>query len=248
VFVSRALFAGLVLATAAVSGSGRAAQPDRVTSSEWPNGPPVEAETVDVPRDLPAFVVRGRGGECPRMIFLSGMCSHALGYIQAFEHTAHDHGGVMAVQGDIDCGGGSFRKYTPDPDRADARVREARAAACNGEAGENEELTLIGYSQGAYLAERMAERFPNRYTRLVLIGAPTTPSPARLRRSRGAVMISGELDATYRMKEGATLLRAAGIPATYMEMPGARHGQLLEGEDLIRRALEWLDTNARPLP
>lgn len=204
--------------------------------------------TVSVPGDLPAFAVAGRGGACPRFVFLSGMCSHGLGYIQAFQFTAHEHGGVMALQGDVDCGNGVFRKYLADPRRQDARIREARAAVCGDAAGDGDEIGLIGYSPGAHVAEVMAERFPKRYPRVGLIGAPRQPSVGRLRRVRGAVMISGTLDAPYRMKGGAAALRAAGIPATYLEMPGARHGQLLDAERLLGQALDWLDANARPAP
>ncbi len=213
--------------------------------------PPLVATEMAVPGDLPAFVVTGRGGACPRMVFLHGMCGHGLGYVQAFQGAAREHGGVLGLQGDVPCGGdGVFSKYSPDPEVQDRRIRNA-LAACGGEA---EDLVVIGYSQGAYIAERLAERWPERYARLVLLGAPTTPSAARLRDIRGAVMISGELDAKYRMKEGAGGLMAAKIPAVYREMPGARHGEMPEAERVMDEALDWLDAldaldaNAPPRP
>ncbi len=207
--------------------------------------PPLMATEMAVPGDLPAFVVTGPGGACPRMIFLNGMCGHGLGYIQSFQGAARDHGGVLALQGDISCGGdGALRKYSPNPEEQDARIQKA-LSVCGGEA---KDLVLIGYSQGAYIGERLAERYPERYSRLVLLGAPTTPSPARLRDIRGAVMISGEFDARYRMKEGASGLNAVKIPATYIEMPGAQHGQLPDAERVMSQALGWLDANARPAP
>jgi len=208
-------------------------QPDR----------PAEAIEMPVPGDLPAFVVRGRGGACPRMVFLHGMCGHGLGYVQSFQRAARDHGGVLALQGDVACGGaGIYRKYSFDIDRQDARIRQAMEA-CGGEA---EDLVLMGYSQGAYVAEWLAQRWPERYSRVVLIGSPKTPSLARLRQVRGAVMICGEHDATYRMKEGAAHLAAAKVPATYLEMPDAAHGQMTEAERVMRDAFEWLDANERP--
>jgi pimeloyl-ACP methyl ester carboxylesterase len=209
--------------------------------------PPREVLTVAVPGDLPAFVLSGRGGGCPRTVFMHGMCGHGMGYIQAFQVAGRDHGGVLGLQGDIDCGGGTFRKYTANPEKQDERIRDAYAAIC-GEEAQADDLVLIGYSQGAYIAERMAEQFPSRYSRVVLIAAPTTPTAARLRHVRGAVMISGEFDAKYRMKEGAQDLIAKKIPARYLEMPGAYHGQMLEGERIMREALDWLDENALPAP
>ncbi|AKT37562.1 alpha/beta hydrolase [Chondromyces crocatus] len=206
---------------------------------------PATATEVAVPGDLPAFVVRGADGGCPRMVFLSGMCSHGLGYIQSFQAAARDHGGVLALQGDTACSAdGAFRKYSFDLDKQDARI-QAALATCGGKA---EDLVLAGYSQGAYVAERLAERWPERYTRLVLIGAPTTPSAARLRKLRGAVLVSGEHDAKYRMKDGTKALEAAKVPAMYLEMPGAGHGQMTEAERTMDEALTWLDEHARAAP
>lgn len=205
--------------------------------------PPLVATEMAVPGDLPAFVVTGRADACPRMIFLHGMCGHGLGYVQAFQAAAREHGGVLGLQGNIPCGGdGVFTKYSPSIEEQDGRIRSA-LAACDGEA---EDLVVIGYSQGANLAERLAQRWPERYSRLVLLGAPTTPSAARLRGIRGAVMISGEFDAKYRMKEGASGLMAAKIPAVYREMPGAQHGAMPDAERVMDEALDWLDANALP--
>ncbi|WP_437819087.1 alpha/beta hydrolase [Sorangium sp. So ce1078] len=222
----------------------RPVQPAAV-AAPGPVDPPLVATEMAVPGDRPAFVVTGPGGACPRMIALHGMCGHGLGFVQAFQGAAREHGGVLGLQGDVPCGAdGVFTKYSPDPEEQDARIRTA-LSACGGEA---EDLVVIGYSQGAYVAERLAERWPERYSRLVLLGAPTTPSAARLRDIRGAVMISGEFDAKYRMKEGAGGLLAAKIPAIYREMPGARHGEMPEAERLMDDALDWLDANARPRP
>ncbi|KYF67152.1 hypothetical protein BE15_31270 [Sorangium cellulosum] len=221
----------------------RPAQPAMVEVDQRAVDPPLVATEMAVPGDQPAFVVTGRGGACPRMIFLHGMCGHGLGYVQAIQGAAREHGGVLGLQGNVPCGGdGVFSKYSPDPEEQDGRIRAA-LAACGGEA---EDLVVIGYSQGAYIAERLAERWPDRYSRLVLLGAPTTPSAARLRGIRGAVMISGELDAKYRMKEGAGGLMAAKIPAVYREMPGARHGEMPDAERVMDEALDWLDANALP--
>lgn len=213
-----------------------------------PPEPPVEVAIVPVPRDEPAFVLRGPRGGCPRMVFLHGMCGHGLGYVQSFQFTGHDHGGVLGLQGDVACGEGSpFRRYTADPVRQNERVERAFSAASgpDGPCRTGNDLVLIGYSQGAYLAERMAALFPRRYPRVVLLGAPTTPSPAFLGASLGAVLISGEHDATYRMKDGARALAGAGVPSLYLEMPGARHGEMRDAERIMGEAFAWLAARAR---
>lgn len=199
---------------------------------------------MDVPGDLPAFVVLGPGGACPCAVSLHGMCGNGLGHVQAFQGAAHAHGGVLGLQGDIPCGpDGALGQYRFDLERQDARIRTALDTCAAGNS--NGEITLIADSQGAYIGERLAERFPRRYTRLVLIGAPTTPTAARLRHVRAVVMISGDGDATFRMKEGMLNLLEADIPSTYLEMPGAHHGQWLDAERVMGEALDWLDANAR---
>ncbi len=40
-------------------------------------------------------------------------------------------------------------------------------------------------------------------------------------------------------------LLARGVPATFIELPKARHGQLPDAERLMGEALAWLDANAR---
>ncbi|APR75650.1 Hypothetical protein A7982_00996 [Minicystis rosea] len=243
----------LALVGASIGSCRKGPSDARETAAEKEPAPveePLEVRTVPVPGDEPAFVLSGPEGACPRIVFLHGMCSHGLGYIQSFQQAGRDHGGVLGLSGDIDCGG-SNRKYVPDPVAANERVERALLAieGPEGPCAAGSDLVIVGYSQGAYLAEKLAARFPERYTRLVLIGAPTTPSPANLERARGVVNISGELDATYRMKEGTKALTDAGVPSIYLEMPGARHGEMRDAEALMGEAFDWLDTHARgPLP
>ncbi|MDI1436040.1 alpha/beta hydrolase [Polyangium sorediatum] len=204
---------------------------------------PVEVYTLNIPDDLPGFAVPGPNGAKPKMLFLHGMCSAGVGDVQAFQFTASEHGGILAVRGDTPCnGGGVLRKHSLDLDKLDARIR----AAFEVSGGEAKDLVLVGHSQGAYLGERLAEQWPERYSRLILIGAPTEPSAARLRHVRGAVMVSGQYDVTTRMKQAAAELQAAGIPSTYLEMPGAKHGQMGDAERVFGQAFAWLEKNALP--
>ncbi len=204
---------------------------------------PVAIYTLDIPDDLPGFAVPGLDGANPRMLFLHGMCSAGVGDVQAFQYAAHEHGGVLGIRGDTVCDdSGVLRRHSFDLDKLDARIQAAFLVS----GGEANDLVLIGHSQGAFLGERLAERWPQRYSRLILIGAPTEPSAARLRHVRGAVMVSGEHDVTTRMKQGATELQAAGVPSTYLEMPGAKHGQMGDAERVFGEAFTWIEANARP--
>jgi alpha-beta hydrolase superfamily lysophospholipase len=208
-----------------------------------PPEPPPYARAVDVPNDVPAFVVPAPAGARPRIVFLHGACTHGLGYVQAFQFTGHAHGGVVGVQGDRACAGGPYRIYTWDVARQHARIQAALTAAGGAAGGP---LVLVGYSQGAAIAEALVARYPETYPLVVLIAPPSAPSPVKLARARAAVMVSGEHDVPARMREAARAVGRAGVPSRYVEMKGGRHGQLLEGEALMGGVLDWLEANARP--
>lgn len=208
---------------------------------------PAKVERVDVEHDSPAFVVRGNPKGAPRVAFLPGVCSNAYAYLLAFPEAARAHGGVVAIDGDRPCvGAPGFRSFSWDAKVQDARIARALQAVSPGPS--TEPVTLVGYSAGAGIGEQMAERWPTRYRRLVLIGAPSDPSVRRLAQAEAVVTMSCARDVPGRMKSAAERLRAAGVPATYIEMPGCTHGMLGEAEARIGEALRWLEANARTVP
>lgn len=210
--------------------------------------PKVEAlaavvESLKVPGDHPASIVRGAEGTLLRTVFVPGLCSNANAYLQGFPEAARKHGGVIAIDGDQPCAPG-FRSFSWDAAKLDARL-EAALAAAEIEPSGSEGLTLVGYSQGAALAEQLVQRWPARYTRFVLIGAPTDPGAAHFAKARGVVTMSCSRDVPGRMKDAARRMNGANIPAAYFEMPGCTHGNVADGDRVVGDALAWLDANAR---
>jgi pimeloyl-ACP methyl ester carboxylesterase len=202
---------------------------------------PVQAEEVAVPGDLPAVVVRASGERHQQMLFLGGMCVHPGGYVESFQRAAANRGDLVAVQGDISCGGdGSMRKWSSDLDVMDRRIEAAFRA---GGLGEPRNAIVIGYSQGAERAERLVERWPEKYDRALLLASPVTPSPRKLGRARAVVTMAGTLDASTRsMQNAVAALNRASVPAMFVELPGARHGQMGEDpEETMDAALEFVE-------
>jgi pimeloyl-ACP methyl ester carboxylesterase len=195
---------------------------------------------VDVPRDAPASIVRGASAGPPRTVFLPGMCSNAGAYLAGFSEAAHAHGGVLAIDGDRPCPGvPGFHTFSWDAGRQHERI-EAALAAADADATPAGEITLIGYSQGASIAEQLAERWPARYTRIVLIGSPRDVTASRLRTSRALATMSCSRDVPGRMRAGAEHVAALGVPATYFEMPGCTHGNLADGNRVFDELFVWL--------
>lgn len=199
---------------------------------------PATVDSLDVRGDVRASIVRGPRGAAPRTVFVPGLCSNAYAYLLGFPEAARQQGGVVAIDGDVPCVPG-FRSFSWDAGRLDARITAALAAAGTATFPE-EGITLVGYSQGAALAEQLIQRWPARYTRLVLIGAPTDPSPAHFRTAKGVVTMSCALDVPWRMKEAARGLARVGVPSRYVEMPGCTHGNIGKGDETLGAAFEFL--------
>jgi pimeloyl-ACP methyl ester carboxylesterase len=203
-----------------------------------------EVERLLVPGDIAVSVVRGSDRAPPLTVFLPGLCSNASAYLQTFPEAARRQGGVVAIEGDQPCGGAGYRSFSWDAGRQHARVEAALAAAGVTEIP-RDGLTLVGYSQGAALAEQMVQRWPGRYARIVLIGAPTDPAPRNLERARGLVTMSCDRDVPARMRQAAQATSRVGVPATYVQMAGCSHGNVTDGERVFDAAFDWLRTHER---
>lgn len=178
------------------------------------------------------------------MLFVPGTCVHPVGYVQAFQGVAAARGDLVTIQGDVSWGGdGLARKWSSDLEAMNRRIEAAFAAAG---LGEPRDVTVIGYSQGAERAERLVQRWPERYSRAILIASPVVPSPWALARAGGVVLMAGTLDgALGPMRAAVGPLQRSGVPTTFLELPGARHGQMGADPALsMDHALEFLQGRA----
>ncbi|HQY60380.1 MAG: alpha/beta hydrolase [Myxococcales bacterium] len=206
---------------------------------------PAAVEAVPVSGDAPAYVVRGRSGRPPAIVFLPGVCSNASAYLHTFPEAAAAHGGVVAIDGDEPCPGvPGFHTFSWDTQKQHRRL-EAALAAAGARTPREGGVTLVGYSQGATIGEKLVYAYPERYSRVMLIAAPVDPSVAALRSARAAVTCACSLDVTQRMRSAALRLSAGGVPSTYLEMPGCTHGNVAKGEETFGAAFAWLDEHAR---
>lgn len=202
-------------------------------------GPSVRMEPLDSTQALPTYVMRGEPHGPAKLVFLHGMCGHALGYAQSFQWSAAKHGVLIAPQGDVPCSPGSpWAKWSLDTAALDARIVAAFRAL--GSTEPDVDIAVIGYSQGASRAEALARRWPKRYTRLVLIAGPTKVSPYGLS-VVSTLTMAGTLDRQDLMQATAKAFLAAGRRARYLPLPNARHGAMGDTpEQSMAEALHWL--------
>ncbi|HEY6724504.1 MAG TPA: hypothetical protein VI197_10740 [Polyangiaceae bacterium] len=206
---------------------------------------PVHIEALD-PSAVPAtYVLRGGSPGKQRMVFLHGMCGHAMGYAQSFQFSAARHGRIVAPQADIVCGKGPWAKWSNDLAALDERIQSAFIAL--GDQPPIDDILVMGYSQGATRAVDLARKYPDRYSRLISIGAPGVTKPQGLSHLKAALMMAGERDRQDQMKTSARLLSAKGIRSEFREIPKATHGSMGPHPELtMSAALDWVYTSATP--
>jgi pimeloyl-ACP methyl ester carboxylesterase len=208
-----------------------------------PGAPPaVEEEEVGAGKKV--YVVRGAHG--PHLgVFLHGLCGHPKAYLDTFPNQAARYGAFIAPNGDAPCNG-PYRSWTGKTELLDVQITEGLAKA--GAKGELVDVTLVGYSMGGTRALALAKRWPDRYTKLILLGTPDTPSPRGLDKVKSAVMMAGTRDRSDKMKAGVRAFEKAGSPSIFMPLPGAAHGEMgPEAERVMGEALDWVEAHQRKL-
>jgi pimeloyl-ACP methyl ester carboxylesterase len=155
--------------------------------------------------------------------------------VQSFQESATHIGTVVAPQGEILCGAGPYSTLSGDIKQLNQRIVDAFAALAIPEV---RDAIVVGYSLGASRALALARLYPERYTRLVLIAAPAAPTPWGLKGIKRTVMLAGSRDRKDLMRRGVFLMQQANIPSTFLELPGANHGQM--GDDAERVMAEAL--------
>jgi len=210
-----------------------------------PDDAPATVERVDVPGDLQASFVRGADGRPPHTVFLAGLCSNAYAYLLAFPEAARRAGGIVTIEGDEPCPGApGFRSLSGDAEKQRRRI-EAALVAVDPRSDSHVALTVIGSSRGASVVERLVEKYPERYARVVVIASPGDPVAKRYAGASAVVTMSCSRDVPFRMKAAAKQIGALGVPSRYVEMPGCTHGNFTEAEATFADIFAWLGANAR---
>jgi pimeloyl-ACP methyl ester carboxylesterase len=189
--------------------------------------------------DPPVFIVRGKDLGAEKLVFLHGMCGHGLGYAQSFQHASARKGTLIAPQADVVCGDGPGAKWSKDVAALDARIVAAFV-----ELGHREpiaDVCVLGMSQGATRAAALAKAYPERYTRLVSMGAPTEVRAAGLGHLRAAAFMVGQRERKDLMRTSERAVARLGVPAKSFIIPDADHaGMGPTPEQTMGEVLDWL--------
>ncbi len=195
---------------------------------------------VEVPGDKPIQVVASRIATGRVVVYLPPRCADPLGSFVPWAEPLADLATIVAVVGDRPCAGSPHFELG---DAADVRRRvDGALGAVSARTRERmKEVVLAGYSQGAARAEELAALEPERFVRVLLVGAPTAPSATKLRRARAVATMAGERDRRDLMLIGTQELERVGVASRFFLLPGAAHGEVgPDGARVFRAALGWL--------
>jgi pimeloyl-ACP methyl ester carboxylesterase len=198
--------------------------------------PPPEPVRIEEHAAEGAFVLRGSRA-AGRAVLFGGQCAQPQGYAEAIKLAASRRVQLVALRGDKPCVG-EYKGWTFDLDALSRRIDRTFLALG---LGEPRDVLLIGYSQGASVAEQLAAREPDKFTRLVLIAKPSRPEPWRYRKVKAVATMAGTRDVQALMVQASRTLAAAGVRARYFPLPGATHGEMGDDpEGTFEEVLTWL--------
>lgn len=187
--------------------------------------PTARPRDVAMPGDRPIRVALAQAGQERVLVYLHGMCGAEEG-ADVWADIATPYGTLVTLRADVPCGDRPGYKWPKEADAIQTRIERAlqRVHELEGAPPGDREVWLIGYSQGAHRAERVAAAYPHLYRTLALGGPPTAASPDRLRHVRRVAVFGGELEDTSHMVSGYLALHGAGLEVEYFTLPRAGHG------------------------
>ena len=201
-----------------------------------------KALELSMPGDRPLRVAHAEADQPQAIIYLHGMCGNPKG-ADSWLDLATQRGTFIVLRATIPCPSRPGYKWPQEPhliqERIDAaldRVKVERGGLLN-----LDEVLLIGYSQGAHRAEKIAAVHPRRYRQIVLGGSPTSPTPEKLHQGQSIAILAGELEDSSHMEAGYFSLRDAGIRTHFFLLPRAHHGGYgPEGRRVMGEVFAWL--------
>ncbi len=207
---------------------------------------------LDVPGFSEAYYYKPRRkARRPVILYLHGRGANAFEDCRKWARVARPYGWVVCPQGPspTDSGG---RTWNNDADTA-RRIVDATLAALREKYAGRVRLRgniLIGFSEGAFVAQQVGMRDPAHWNRWLILAANDQywfgDAPQQLEKDRAKVrrvyLLSGENDqVAENTKRAGEMLKTARIPVKVKIAPGLGHE--VPGDRMVatyRRPLRWL--------
>jgi len=193
-----------------------------------------------------AFAPENRGGKQPVFVYLHGIAGGPGRGCAEFSRSVSPYGWLVCPQGNVREGavyswGGSLPEQW-------AVVQGALASvATEADVDPGAPVVLLGYSQGAYLAEQFVRAFPKRIRAALFVGA-NIRLPKQTLVTAGVSKVAyaaGLYDGTYAyQQESQKLLEQEGFPVQFRSLGRVGHTYIGETEAMRLDALvSWIATD-----
>jgi predicted esterase len=189
----------------------------------------------------------------PVIVLLHGMCDAPENECPPIRAGVTHTGFLVCPRANGACrNGGAMWRGSPQAKRA--LVDESLAALATdypGAAQTDHDVTLVGFSQGAYLALDMVNREKGPWSSLVLIAASLEPDGHALAKAgiRRVLLAAGDYDgARPTMQRAAERLAADGFDARYESLGPVGHQFALDMNRWMTDALAWVRASPSTAP
>jgi poly(3-hydroxybutyrate) depolymerase len=201
------------------------------------------------PRAASGYLARPRDVRSPRpvTVYLHGLCGGPANGCRHFLDAATERAWLLCPRGPARCGGDTS-SWGPSPSAARAavdRLVDAAERAAPDALDRRAPGVLVGFSQGAYTAERLLRASPGRWRAVAFIAADIRWSRAAFERVgvRRVVLAASRRDMMRPvLQETARRLQAEGFAARFVDLGATGHTYVASGGAAVwRDALAWLE-------
>lgn len=184
----------------------------------------------------------------PVVVFLHGMCGAPEHECPALARAVTAKAFLVCPRAPNACANGGTRWGSSERSNLIEAVVD-RVKHRFGDRIDDRERTLMGFSEGAFVALAVGEHDARAWPRLALIGAKVSPSVALLKRHgvQRLLFAAGDYDLSHEtMATAAKQLRASGVDCAFSSLGKVGHRFAVDMDAWTRTALDWLDGRARP--
>jgi predicted esterase len=185
----------------------------------------------------------------PVIVFLHGMCDTPENECGMLHAGVERTGFLVCPRANGSCNnGGAIWRGSPESKRSLVdQSLAALSAEYAGAARTDRDVTLVGFSQGAYLALDMVAREKGPWSSLVLMSASVKPDARVLEKAgiRRVLLAAGDFDgARPAMQRAVEQLVADGFDARWKSMGPVGHQFAADMNAWMGDALEWVRAGA----
>jgi predicted esterase len=193
-----------------------------------------------------AFPPENRGGKQPVFVYLHGIAGGPGRGCAEFSRSVSPYGWLVCPHGNVR--EGAVHSWGGSVPEQWAVVQGALASVANeADVDPGAPVVLLGYSQGAYLAEQLLRAFPKKVRAALFVGANVRLSKQTLVTAgvSKVAYAAGQYDGTYAyQQESQKLLEQEGFPVQFRTLGRVGHTYIGETEALNVDALvSWIATD-----